>query len=29
MGFAAAGVAVEGTDVGQTAEPVPDDYPRQ
>lgn len=29
MGFAAAGVAVEGADVGQTAEPVPDDNPQQ
>lgn len=29
MGFGAAGVAAEGADVGQTAEPVPDDYSQQ
>lgn len=29
MGSAAARVAVEGADVGQTAEPVPDDYSQQ
>lgn len=29
MGFAAVGVAVEGADAGQTAEPVPDDRSQQ
>lgn len=29
MGVAASGVCVEGADVGQTAEPIPDDHPLQ
>lgn len=29
MGFTAAWISVEGTDVGQTAEPIPDDHPVQ